>query len=98
MFCPANSVGAFIPLDPNSSETYIYLRHHLPTGQRILVILNFSKDQAGHGQRSVVDLSSLGLAFADATLLISNGPITDGTPLLEEIELEAWEGRVYLLQ
>ena len=92
------SAGTFIPLDPDSDDTYIYIRHHIPTGARILVMLNFAKDGAGNGQMSIVNVASLGIRFEDASLLISNGPVADGTSLLEKIELGAWEGRVYLLK
>lgn len=74
------------------------MRHHVPTGERILVMLNFAKNGAGNGQASILDISSLDLTFANASLLISNGPTADTTPLPGRIELEAWEGRVYLLE
>jgi hypothetical protein len=64
----------------------------------MLVMLNFAKDGAGNGQMSVVHLSSLGLDLAGASLLISNGPMTDATLVPEKIELRPWEGRVYLLK
>jgi hypothetical protein len=94
----AKSAGAFIPLDPDSNDTYIYLRHHVPTGERVLVMLNFAKDRAGNGQMSIVDLLSLGLTLEGASLLISNRPVSGATPVPGKIELGPWEGRVYLLK
>ena len=92
------SAGLFIPLDPESNDTYIYIRHHISTGERILVMLNFAKDGPGKGQMSIVKVPSLGLKFEDASLMISNRPVADGTPLFERIELGAWESRVYLVK
>lgn len=95
-------LGTFIPLDVTNEDTYAYIRDDAVTSQRILVVLNLarSKFDGGdyrHGQHSSFSLHP-DVDVSNAKLLITNGKAKDGSKIEgQSIELDAWEGRIYLL-
>ncbi len=90
-------IGDFIPLDQSSEDNYAYIRHHIDTDQRVLVILNFAKGDDGLGSEIRFDPSEFGVDASQAQLLISNGEQKEGSRIDGPLRLSPWEGRVYLL-
>ncbi|RSH95501.1 hypothetical protein EHS25_000593 [Saitozyma podzolica] len=94
---PAIIYGDFISLDPESEESYAYIRQHPTTNQRILVVLNFAKGDDGMGREITFDPGALGVDVSAARLVISNGDEKEGSGVSGVMRLGRWEGRVYLL-
>lgn len=95
---PSLVYGKFVPIDEDSNENYSYLREWDETGEKLLVMLNFKREGDGMGGPTTVDLGELGVDTAGARLIISNDDAKEGSGIDGPVTLEAWCGRIYLLQ
>lgn len=74
---------------------YAYIRDDATIGQKLLVVLNMARG-SGRGESVKFKVPS-SVDGSKAKLLITNGPAEEGSALKEEITLEPFEGRIYLL-
>ena len=87
--------GKFIPLDESDESIYAYIRDDPTIGQKLLVVLNMDR---GDGRGKAVNYSiPSSVDGSKSKLIITNGPAEEGSSFDKEIQLEPFEGRIYLL-
>ncbi|BEI90865.1 uncharacterized protein CcaverHIS019_0309350 [Cutaneotrichosporon cavernicola] len=94
---PSLVYGKFTPLDEESNDNYCYTREWPETGEKLLVLLNFKRDD-GTGGPITIDTAKLGVDTTGARLIASNDNAKEGSGINGPVTLEPWCGRIYLLK
>ena len=87
-------IGKFEPLDESNENTYAWVRNDPTIQQKLLVVLNLAR---GDGRGAPATFRTSDLDTSGARLLITNGKEAINSKFDGVIELEPWEGRIYLL-
>ena len=89
--------GSFAPLDEANEEVYAYTRHDVTIAQKLFIVLNLARNAEGRGRAVTWSPKTFGVDLQGAKLLITNREAELGDEV-DTLELEPWEGRVYLLK
>ncbi|EIW72517.1 hypothetical protein TREMEDRAFT_66927 [Tremella mesenterica DSM 1558] len=92
--------GTFHPLDESNENIYVYTRHDPCLSQTLLIVLNLARGPQGRGEPTSWDPKKWNVDLRGARLLMTNGDVALGAQDQRNedvMELEPWEGRIYLL-